>query len=46
MGNVLLSSDETKALGLLRMLNSSANKAAEYLETIGFKKSDTIKNIK
>ncbi|MDP8264638.1 MAG: STT3 domain-containing protein [Candidatus Aceula lacicola] len=43
MGNVLLSSDETKALGLLRMLNSSANKAAEYLETIGFKKSDTIK---
>ncbi|MDD3375077.1 MAG: STT3 domain-containing protein [Candidatus Omnitrophica bacterium] len=43
MGNILLNSDETKALGLLRMLNASGNQATEYLETIGLKKSDSIK---
>jgi len=40
MGNVFLSQDEAQARGILRMLNSSGNKAAEYLVKCGLKLSD------
>ncbi len=45
MANVLMNSDEQKALGILRMLNVSANKAAEYLQNLGFSLSESIKII-
>ena len=40
MGNMYLSQDENQARGILRMLNSSGNKAAEYLVKCGLKLSD------
>ena len=40
MGNTLLSQDENQARGILRMLNSSGNKAADYLVKCGLKLSD------
>ena len=46
LANSLLSSSETEALGLLRMLNTSANQSTEYLESLGFKASDAIKILK
>jgi hypothetical protein len=46
MANILLSTDERKALGLLRMLNASANQAAEYLTSQGWKLSDAVGLIK
>ena len=40
MANMFLSSDEIQARGILRMLNSSGNNAAEYLVKCGLKLSD------
>lgn len=40
MGNVLLSQDEAQARGILRMLNSNGNQAAEFLVKCGLKLSD------
>lgn len=40
--NVFLSQDEERALGILRMLNNSANQAAEYLTNRGMKLSNVI----
>jgi len=40
MGNMFLSQDENQARGILRMLNSSGNRAAEYLVKCGLKLSD------
>lgn len=40
MGNVFLSQDESQARGILRMLNSSGNKPAEFLVKCGLKLSD------
>jgi len=43
MAQILLSDNEKYAAGMLRMLNTSANKAAEYLEGLGFKTSKAVK---
>jgi dolichyl-diphosphooligosaccharide--protein glycosyltransferase len=40
MGNMFLAQDENQARGILRMLNSSGNQAAEYLVKCGLKLSD------
>jgi len=40
MGNMFLSQDENQARGILRMLNSSGNQAAEFLVKCGLKLSD------
>jgi len=40
MANMFLSQDEGQARGILRMLNSSGNKPAEYLVQCGLKLSD------
>jgi hypothetical protein len=40
MANMFLSQDENQARGILRMLNSSGNQAAEYLVKCGLKLSD------
>ena len=40
MGNMFLSQDENQARGILRMLNASGNKPAEYLVKCGLKLSD------
>jgi len=40
MANMYLAQDENQARGILRMLNSSGNKAAEYLVQCGLKLSD------
>ncbi len=40
MGNVFLAQDEAQARGILRMLDSSGNKPAEYLVKCGLKLSD------
>lgn len=42
MTRVFLSQTEEEAIGLLRMLNSSANQAAEYLAELGFSVSDSV----
>lgn len=42
MSNVFLSSDERRSLGLLRMLNNSANQATEYLQNCGIKLSQAV----
>lgn len=42
LSKILLSQDETAAVGLLRMLNSSANKAADFLIKEGLPTSKTI----
>ncbi|MBP9854344.1 MAG: hypothetical protein KBD53_05715 [Candidatus Omnitrophica bacterium] len=39
---VYLSQSEREAIGLLRMLNFSANDAAEYLQTLGFSVSSSV----
>jgi len=44
--NLLLEDDEVKALGMLRMLNNSANKGAEYLEAQGLKLSVAVDLLK
>jgi len=44
LSKVFMSTSEEQALGLLRMLNASANQAAEYLQTeVGLKLSDSVK---
>ena len=40
MANMFLAQDENQARGILRMLNSSGNQAAEYLVKCGLKLSD------
>jgi len=45
MARALYSSSEKKSLGILRMLNTSANKASEYLLSQGKKLSDTVEII-
>jgi hypothetical protein len=40
MANMFLAQDEAQARGILRMLNSSGNKAAEFLVQCGLKLSD------
>ena len=40
MANMFLAQDEAQARGILRMLNSSGNQAAEYLVKCGLKLSD------
>ena len=39
ISNVFLSSDEYEAAGILRMLNTSGNKAVDYLTSLGLKTS-------
>ncbi|MDP8266765.1 MAG: STT3 domain-containing protein [Candidatus Aceula meridiana] len=46
MAQILLESNEKNALGMLRMLNTSANEAAKYLENLGFKTSEAVKMLK
>ncbi|KKS44746.1 MAG: Oligosaccharyl transferase STT3 subunit [candidate division CPR1 bacterium GW2011_GWA2_42_17] len=47
MANIFLSQTEEEALGILRMLNNSANRAAEYLQKeLGFKLSVTVHILK
>lgn len=46
MANVFLSQNEGTALGLLRMLNNSANGATDYLLDQGFKLSETVDILK
>jgi len=46
MANVFLSQSEEEALGILRMLNNSANKAAEYLQSLNIDLSDAIPMLK
>ncbi len=46
LANVFLSSDKRKALGILRMLNNSANQAAEYLQSTGMSVSTAIELLK
>jgi dolichyl-diphosphooligosaccharide--protein glycosyltransferase len=42
MANVFLSTDEKKAVGILRMLNNSANAGVEYLQAQGLSLSQTM----
>ena len=46
MANVLLASDEKTSLGLLRMLNNSANQAAEFLQSSGLPLSQAVMFLK
>lgn len=46
LSNVFLATDEKEALGILRMLNNSANQAAEYLESLGLTLSDAVTLLK
>jgi asparagine N-glycosylation enzyme membrane subunit Stt3 len=46
LANVLLNSDERKAVGLLRMLNNSANEATDYLQARGFPLSKAVQLLK
>lgn len=46
ISNMLLATDEKEALGYLRMLNTSGNQAAEYLQEVGFSLSDAVRIIK
>ena len=46
MANVLLSQNEKDALGILRMLNNSANRAADYLTGAGFDLSQAVDILK
>ncbi|MDE1920658.1 MAG: hypothetical protein KGJ09_04535 [Candidatus Omnitrophica bacterium] len=46
MGNVFLSRNEAQARGILRMLNSSGNEAAEYLVKCGLKLADAVALLK
>lgn len=45
LANVFLTPSEKQALSILRMLNSSANQAAQYLESLGFKTSEAVEMI-
>ncbi|MBF0385899.1 MAG: hypothetical protein HQL27_08520 [Candidatus Omnitrophica bacterium] len=46
MSNVFLSQSEEAALGIMRMINSSGNKAVEFLQSQGFKLSEAVPIIK
>ena len=46
MANVFLSTDETQAQGIVRMLNLSANKATEFLTGHGLKTSQAVALLK
>jgi len=46
MANIFLSHDEESAVGVLRMLNNSANQAADYLQKCGFKLSIAVETLK
>ncbi len=46
MANVFLSPDEEHALGILRMLNDSANQASEYLISLGMELSTAVDLLK
>ncbi len=46
MSNVFLAKNENDALGILRMLNTSANDAADYLQEIGFSLPRTVNILK
>ena len=46
MANVFLNSDERKALGILRMLNDSANLATDYLQSLKIDLSKTVDILK
>jgi len=46
LANVFLATDEQKALGILRMLNDSANLATEYLQEIGIPLSKAVHLLK
>lgn len=46
MANVFLNSDERKALGILRMLNDSANLATDYLQSLNIDLSKTVEILK
>jgi hypothetical protein len=42
IANILLTSDERKAAGILRMLDTSAANAVDYLESLGLKTSEAV----
>ncbi len=44
--SIFLNADEVEDLGILRMLNNSANQAAEYLTTLGYPTSKTVEILK
>ncbi len=46
MANVFLATDEREALGILRMLNNSANAACDYLVSLGAKTSVAVELLK
>ncbi len=46
LANVFLAQDENSALGILRMLNNSANQSVEYLQSLGFPLSKSVEIIK
>ncbi len=46
MANVFLNSDERKALGILRMLNDSANLATDYLQSLNIDLSKVVDKLK
>lgn len=46
LANVFLSPDEVYSAGILRMLNNSANQAAEYLQSCGVKLSLAVEKLK
>jgi len=46
LANLLISDDERQAAGILRMLNNSANEAANYLQQNGMKLSLAVKLLK
>lgn len=46
MANVFLSPTEKEALGILRMLNNSANRASEFLQQQGLKLSEVVRILK
>jgi len=46
LANVFLAEDEREAAGILRMLNTSANQAAEYLQANGFELSEAVAVLK
>ncbi len=46
LANVLLNTDEHRALGILRMMNNSANQAAEYLVEAGWELSRAVDVLK
>jgi dolichyl-diphosphooligosaccharide--protein glycosyltransferase len=46
MANILLTSDEAEAAGILRMINTSGNKSIEFLEKNGYSTGGAVKVIR